>query len=89
MRTAIQSHGSVWMFCDERGSGKGFALEVREAITKHMVQTRGLLALPRCRVCACIFGVFGEEVQEDFVVGEERGLGVRDLWVGWWVRMMR
>lgn len=59
---AVQSHGPVWMFCDERGGGKGFALEVRKAIAKHVVQARGLLALPRCRVRARVFGLFGEEV---------------------------
>ena len=54
-------------------------LQVGEAIAQHVVETRRLFALAICRVGAGVFGVFGQEVQEDFVVGEEGGLGSFDL----------
>jgi hypothetical protein len=39
----------------------------------------GLPSLAVCAVFARVFGVFLAEVQEEFVVGEEGGLGVFDL----------
>lgn len=63
----------------ERGGGVVGGLQVGKAIAQHVGEARGLLALAVRRVGSCIFGFFGEEVQEDLVVGEEGGLGGFDL----------
>jgi hypothetical protein len=48
-------------------------------ISQYMRQTRWLLPFPPRLISASVFSVFLAEVQEDFVVGEERGLGGFDL----------
>lgn len=48
-------------------------------ISQHVIQTRWLAALSVRSVFAFIFGFLLAEVQEDFVVGEEGGLGGFDL----------
>ena len=48
-------------------------------ISQYMRQTRRLLPFPPRLISAGVFCVFLAEVQEDFVVGEERGLGGFDL----------
>ena len=44
-----------------------------------MRQPRWLLPFPPRLISTRVFSVFLAEVQEDFVVGEERGLGGFDL----------
>lgn len=44
-----------------------------------MVEARGFVALCAGVVGTSVFCFFGEEVEEDFVVGEEGGLGIFDL----------
>jgi len=48
-------------------------------ITQYMRQPRRLLPFPPRLISASVFSVFLAEVQEDFVVGEERRLGGFDL----------
>lgn len=46
-----------------------------------MVESRGLAARPIGTITSGVFGFFGLEVQEEFMVGKLGGLGVDDL--GW------
>ena len=48
-------------------------------ISQHVLEAFGLPSLAVCAIFAGVFGVFLAEVQEEFVVGEEGGLGVFDL----------
>ena len=48
-------------------------------ISQYMRQPRWLLPFPPRLISTRVFSVFLAEVQEDFVVGEERGLGGFDL----------
>lgn len=50
-----------------------------------MLETEWHAAPPVCAVGAGVFCFFGLEVQEDFVVGEEGGLGVFYLGVLAWL----
>jgi hypothetical protein len=51
-----------------------------------VVQAHGLLAVAGCVICAGVLCLFGAQVEEEFVVGEERGLRVFDLrGLGWGV----
>jgi hypothetical protein len=50
-------------------------------ISQHVVQSRWLWTLPIRVIATSVFCLFFLEVQEEFVVGEESGLGVLDLWV--------
>lgn len=63
----------------ERSGGIVGGLQVGESIAQHVSEARGLLALAVCRVGSRVFCFFGEEMQKDFVVGEEGGLGGFDL----------
>jgi hypothetical protein len=75
----VQRHGAIGMRVCERRGRVVWGLQVGEAITQHVGEARGLLALAVCRVGARVFCFFGEEVQEDFVVGEECRLRGFDL----------
>jgi hypothetical protein len=52
---------------------------MRTYISQHVVQARGLLALPACVIGAGVLCLFYLKVQEDFMVGEKGCLGVFDL----------
>ena len=57
----------------------GWMDEERTYISQYMRQPRWLLPFPPRLISARVFSVFLAEVQEDFVVGKERGLRGFDL----------
>ena len=61
-----------------RGKGDSFVF-CYTYVSQHVLKAFGLPSLAVCAVFAGVFGVFLAEVQEEFVVGEEGGLGVFDL----------
>ena len=65
------------------GDGRGW----KAYITQNMRQPRWLLPFSPRLISTCVLCVFLAEVQQDFVVGQERGLGGFDLsiFVSEWV----
>jgi hypothetical protein len=76
MEREIEGKGKTETKIRERRENEG---RWRTYISQHVVQARGLLALPACVIGASVLCLFFLKVQEDFVVGEEGCLGVFDL----------
>jgi hypothetical protein len=76
MEREIEGKGKTETKIRERRENEG---RWRTYISQHVVQARGLLALPACAIGTSVLCLFFLKVQEDFVVGEEGCLGVFDL----------